>query len=245
MVSSFQNLLLRRLSDSDLALLGKVTKVHLDLRQQLYQAHSPLRFIYFPENCLASVVAAVPKGTIEVGMIGHEGMTSSWICHGDTQSPFETFVQGAGTAHQVNAGQMREALERSPSLRALILNYARAYEIQVAATSIANGQALLEERLARWLLMVADRLGHSFGITHEFLATMLAVRRSGVTLALQLLEGRGLIRATRGNVTIIDREGLIIRANGTYGLAEREYARLFDGSSSLEREEVQLSKAGE
>lgn len=87
----------------------------------------------------------------------------------------------------------------------------------MASTSIANGQALLEERLARWLLMVGDRLGSSFQIAHEFLAAMLAVRRSGVTLALQVLEGKGMIRSTRGNVAITDRDGLLARANGAHG----------------------------
>jgi hypothetical protein len=223
----FQNQLLQRLSDSDLELLGSLTKVQLALRQHLNEAHRPLTALFFPEDSLASVVAEVSKGTIEVGIIGREGVTSAWIVNGDTQSPFETFVQGPGYAYQVDAEEMRAALGRSDTLRQLFLTYARSYEIQVAATSIANGQALLEERLARWLLMVADRLGPSFPITHEFLAAMLAVRRSGVTLALQVLEGDGMIRATRGNIAIHDRDGLLERANGAYGLAEREYTRLF------------------
>lgn len=223
----FLNQLLQRVSDTDLGLLGSLKRVELGLRQHLYEANSHLTAVYFPEDCLGSVVAEVGKGSIEVAIIGREGMTSGWIINGDTQSPFETFVQGAGYAYQVDATELRAAFERSPSLRKLLLTSARAYEIQVASTSIANGQGLLEERLARWLLMVADRVGSSFQITHEFLAAMLAVRRSSVTLTLQVLEGDGLIRSTRGNVSIVDREGLVVRANGSYGLAEREYTRLF------------------
>ena len=223
----FQNLLLKRVSDSDLALLASLTLVELPLHQHLYEAHEPLTAIYFPEDSLASIVAEVGKGTIEVGIVGREGVTSSWIVTRDTQSPFETFVQAAGHAYRVDAAEARAALEQSSALRQLFLTFARSYEIQVASTSIANGQALLEERLARWLLMVGDRLGPSFQITHEFLAAMLAVRRSGVTLALQVLEGEGMIRATRGNVAVTNRDGLVARANGAYGLAEREYARLF------------------
>jgi hypothetical protein len=243
----FQNLLLQKLSDADLALLGGLTLVNLDIRHELYRAHTSVRHMYFPENCLASVVAEAGKGSIEVGMIGHEGVTSVWIALGDSQSPFETFIQGAGMAYQLDAMRVKAAILRSSSLRDLLLAYARAYEIQVAATSVVNGQSLLEERLARWLLMVADRLGHGFSITHEFLATMLAVRRSGVTLALQLLEGRGLIRSTRGHVEVIDRDGLMEAANGAYGLAEREYARIFNRSSRSrdEPEHSQLLTDGE
>jgi CRP-like cAMP-binding protein len=226
---NFQNLLLQRVSDSDLALLASLTRVEVALHQHLYEAHAPLTAIYFPEDCLASIVAEVGRGTIEVGIVGREGVTNSWIVVGDTQSPFETFVQAAGHAYRVDAAEAKAAIEQSPALRQLFLTFARSYEIQVPSSSIASGQALLEERLARWLLMVGDRLGLSFAITHEFLAAMLAVRRSGVTLALQVLEGKGLIRSTRGNVAITDRDGLVARANGAYGLAEREYARLFGG----------------
>ena len=108
----------------------------------------------------------------------------------------------------------------------MLLCYTRAFSVQVATTAVANGHGTLEARLYRWLLMVGDRLGQSFAVTHQFLALMLGVRRSGVTLAIQILEGRGLIKATRGNVTIIDRPGLIEHAAGTYGFAEAEYDRL-------------------
>jgi CRP-like cAMP-binding protein len=109
--------------------------------------------------------------------------------------------------------------------------YARAFSIQVATTALANGRSKLDERLARWLLMVSDRVGTTFPITHEFISLMLGVRRPGVTLAIQILEGKGMIRASRGSVTILDRHGLIGLANGSYGFAEAHYARLLGGKT--------------
>lgn len=222
----FKNALLKRLSAEDLALLGPIKSDTLDLHQVLHAADTAMEYVYFPETSLASIVGPKAMGMIEVGLVGAEGMTGTSLVLGDRRSPFETIVQGAGVAIRVGAQALQAAIEVSPSLRALLSRYVDAFNIQIAATSIANGKALLEMRLARWLLMVGDRRGDKYQITHEFLAIMLSVRRSGVTVALQALEGHGLIRSTRGAVAILDREGLIERANGFYGLAEREYARL-------------------
>ncbi len=224
--SQFQNVLLNSLSAADLDLLGPLETVTLVLNESVQKAQAPIEVVFFPEDCLLSVVANAPRGTIEVGLIGLEGVSGSGVIHGDTQSPFETLCQGGGTAHRLEAARLASALERSVSLRRSLLQYARYYEIQVASTSIANGQAVLEERLARWILMVADRMGPSFDITHDFLASMLAVRRPGVTVALEILEGRRMIESTRGHLRVLDRDGLIATANGSYGLPEREYERL-------------------
>jgi CRP-like cAMP-binding protein len=192
----------------------------------LEAADAPIEYAYFIEAGMASVVASVGSRAIETGVIGDEGMTGTALVYGDDRSPFETFVQGTGKALRIEAGRLQHAMVSSPRLHALLLKYARAFAIQVTCTAFANGRSKLDERLARWLLMVSDRSGLRFSITHEFLALMLAVRRPGVTLALQVLEGHGLIKASRGQVWVIDREGLIEAANGGYGLAEKEYVRL-------------------
>ncbi len=107
------------------------------------------------------------------------------------------------------------------------MHYAQAFLIQTVQTALANGTAKIEERLSRWILMSHDRVGHNdLPLTHEFLSIMLAVRRPGVTDALHQLEGRGLIRATRGQITVVDRAGLIRVAEGSYGVPEAEYQRL-------------------
>jgi CRP-like cAMP-binding protein len=226
--SPFRNRLLTRLSPGDLSLLGPLEHVELSLRQTLEPADAPIEFVYFIEEGVASVVSqTLGQREIEVGLIGSEGMTGVALLTGDDQSPFETFIQVEGTGYRLTADRLMRAITTSDELRVTLTRYARVFHLQVAATSVSNGNSKLEERLARWLLMVADRTGNSFHITHAFLATMLAVRRSGVTLSLQVLEGRGLIRSARGNVTILDRAGLVEASKGAYGLAEREEARLF------------------
>lgn len=222
-----RNLLLRQISPHDRALLN-LELVEIALRHQFHVAGASVDALYFPEDCMASVVAQVGRGAIEVGLIGREGVTSPFVVTGDTQSPFETFSQAHGTAYRAPIDQVRLVLRRSEAFANLLLRYYRAYEVQVTATSVTNGQALLGERLARWLLMVSDRLGLHFHITHDLLATMLAVRRSSVTLALQILEGEGLIRSTRGHLVIVDRKRLVDRAAHSYGLAETEYHRLLE-----------------
>lgn len=221
------NHLLQRLSPDDLALIMPMEPVDLALRRNLETAGAGTAFVYFMQEGLASVVAEPVSGKgVEVGIVGREGMTGHGVLYGDTQSPFETFIQSAGSALRIQPDRLRRAMEASPSLQGMLLLYARTFSIQVATTAYANGNAKLEERLSRWLLMVQDRVGNTLHITHEFLGIMLAVRRAGVTVALQILEGEGLIRAQRGTVVITDRNGLIKAANSSYGLAEREYQRL-------------------
>ena len=111
--------------------------------------------------------------------------------------------------------------------RSLMLKYARAFDLQVAATASANGRAVLEQRLARWLLMVHDRIEYkTLDITHEYLSQMLCTRRPGVTVALQSIEGKGFIRSRRGQVEVRSREGLKSVAKDAYGSAEAGYARV-------------------
>jgi CRP-like cAMP-binding protein len=184
----------------------------------------PWRFI---EEGLASVVEFVAeKGAVEVGVIGFEGMTGLAVLMGDTQSPFDTYMQCEGSALRIESSALRIALEESTTLRVRLMLYARAFTIQIATTAFANARSSLTERLARWLLMINDRMGNKFSITHEFLSTMLAVRRSGVTEALKALEGDGLIKTTRGKVEIVNRQRLIDATHGIYGHAELEYRRL-------------------
>tara|TARA_R110002020_G_scaffold10961_18_gene41650 strand:+ start:3725 stop:4435 length:711 start_codon:yes stop_codon:yes gene_type:complete len=232
-VPPFRNHLLGALSPSDRLLLGPLEPVDLPLRCTLELPDTPIDAVYFIEQGVASVVSQTAgRREIEVGLIGPEGMSGISLLGADDRSPFETFMQVEGSGFRMPAGQLVTAMGQSDTLNRALMRYARAFHIQVAATSVSNGYAKLEQRLARWLLMVADRVGDSFHITHAFLATMLAVRRAGVTLALQVLEGRGLIRSSRGNVIILNRAGLIAASNGAYGLAEREQTRLLEARES-------------
>ncbi|HEY4201039.1 MAG TPA: Crp/Fnr family transcriptional regulator [Devosiaceae bacterium] len=229
-----QNKLLNLLAPSDLALIEK----HLHVVSLLHgeEVEAPDKVIdqvYFPISGLLSIVTTLTRERdIEVGVVGRDGMTGVAILQDDDRSPFSTFVQIKGSALQIEAALLRTALLQSPTLATRFHRYARAQTIQIASTALANGRSKLEDRLARWLLMVQDRIDSDrIDLTHEFLAVMLGVRRPGVTVALHILEGKGLIRSNRGEIVIRDRDGLIELADGAYGLPEREYQRLMGTSS--------------
>jgi CRP-like cAMP-binding protein len=173
------------------------------------------------ESGFASVVANGER-TIEVGIIGREGMTGLSVVMGSNDpTANETYMQSAGKGQRMAAGDLRDAIKASVPLHHAMLQFAHSFMIQTAQTALSNGRSKIEERLARWLLMAADRVEGELALTHEFLAIMLGVRRSGVTTALQELERTGLIAHRRGFVTILDREGLKEGCNGTYFPAKR------------------------
>ena len=135
-------------------------------------------------------------------------------------------MQASGSALRISTESLRGMLEASRSLTATLLRYVNVFMVQGSQTALANGRGRLDERLARWLLMWNDRVQpDALAVTHEFLALLLGVRRQGVTVTMHELEGKGLIRSTRGAVRILDREGLAVAANGFYGVPEAEYAR--------------------
>jgi CRP-like cAMP-binding protein len=145
-----QNHLLLRLSPEDLRALGPLERVELELRAPLEHADLPVEFAYFMESGMASVVVRPPNNReMEVGIIGREAMTGLSLVYGDTQSPFDTFIQVPGQALRIEIGQLRRALHASPALKDVMLRAARAFSIQVATTAFANGRSKLEERLAR------------------------------------------------------------------------------------------------
>ena len=141
--------------------------------------------------------------------------------------PYECFVQVAGSGLRIHPQTLKSICDDRPAVRERFMKWLHVLGIQTSHTVLANGGYSVEERLARWLLMCQDRLGGvDIDLTHDFLGTMLAVQRSTVTLATHLLEGARLIRARRGRITILDREGLMAIADGSYGIAEAEYERI-------------------
>jgi CRP-like cAMP-binding protein len=220
-----QNRLLNLLDDEGLEALSP-HPVQLAMRQRLDPVGESGQ-VFFIESGVASVIAdADEKMAVELGIVGREGMTGLGVVYGDLESPYQTIMQVEGAAMMVEADHLRELIDQRADVRAIMLRFARAFSIQVASTALANGRSKLDERLARWLLMVADRAGSHFPITHEFISIMLGVRRSGVTLAIQILEEKGYIKASRGSIVILDRQGLLSSSNGAYGFAERHYGRL-------------------
>ena len=201
--------------------------VNLDARQILDAPRGPISHVYFVESGLVSVVGmASPDRRIEVGMVGYEGMTGLDVVLGDDSSPNETLVQCSGSASRISTVALRQIMKKSESITARLLHYVRVFLVQTSQTALSNGRGKLDERLARWLLMWDDRVFDAGStITHDFLALLLGVTRPGVTIALHVLEGKGLIRSTRSRVRILDRDGLRLATNGFYGVPEAEYER--------------------
>jgi len=226
-LAASHNQLLVSLKANDQALLRPaLRRVELPLMTVLEEAGQPIKAVYFFESGFASVVTGgtVP---IEIGLIGREGMSGLSIVLHDDLAVNRTFIQARGTALAMSADRLRAALLESPSLRVSLLRYAHAFAVQTWQTAVANGRAKVEARLARWLLMAHDRFERNdFPFTHRFIATMLGVRRAGVTDAMHILEGRGLIKARRGLVIVTDRKGLEAASDRSYGVPESEYARL-------------------
>ena len=164
-------------------------------------------------------------------------MTDLPIVLGNDRSPHENFIQVAGEGLRISAGKLREAMQQRRSLERVFLDFAHSFMNQTANTALSNGTATLEERLARWLLMANDRLdGDEIPLTHEFLSLILGVRRAGVTVALHYLEQRGVVRLSRGQIVVLDRDGLKTSANGTYH--EPEAPRHFRKQSQTDRATV-------
>jgi CRP-like cAMP-binding protein len=228
---AYRNRLLGALASADLELLQpNLEAVTLDLHRDLEKPNGQIAHVYFVEEGLASVLVAGPEGrSIEVGLIGSEGMSGVAVLLGDQRSPNATSMQVAGHGHRIRAADLRRAMDASASLQRVLLKFAHAFMIQMAQTAACHGTARLDERLARWILMAQDRLGHAtLPVTHEFLALLLGVRRPRVTDALHILEGEGLIRASRGQIIVLDRKAIEKRARHCYGISEAEYRRLFD-----------------
>jgi CRP-like cAMP-binding protein len=213
-----QNLILSRLSNADFRLIEPYLEpADLPMRKVLERRGKPIKAIYFLESGFASVVANGDSRPIEVGLIGREGMTGLPVVLGNDRNENEIFMQAPGKGHCIRTLDLRQAIDQSTTLHRAFLRYAHAFLNQATRTAVANGRGKIEERLARWLLMAADRLDNGeLPLTHEFLAMMLGVRRPGVTVAIQALEREGVIARKRGRIVIADRKALEKLSNGTY-----------------------------
>jgi CRP-like cAMP-binding protein len=229
--TSSSNLLLRTLGAEDLARLQPhLEPVTLGFREPLYEAGKRIAFAHFLEDGVASVTDPQADGDeVEVGLYGYEGFSGIPLVLGVDCTPHRSFIQvGDGLpALRIAAEPLVEACNQSLGIRTLLLRHVHTFAVQAAQGSAANAHFEVTERLARWLLMCHDRvMGDVLELTHEFMATMLGVRRAGVTVALHTLEGTGAIRATRGRITVLDRERLHHLAADCYGKPEAEYSRL-------------------
>ncbi len=186
--------------------------------------------IYFPVTGFISLVTSLrDHQPLEVGLIGNEGMLGVTLALGVNNAPMRALVQGSGTALRMTALQMRNELRENEELTHLLNRYLYVLMGQLAQTAACSHFHEIEPRLARWLLMIHDRVGsESLQLTQEFLADMLGVRRSGITVAAGALQDRKLIRYTRGKITILNRKELEEAACECYSVLIRDYFKIFD-----------------
>jgi CRP-like cAMP-binding protein len=223
------NRLLEALPSSDrrrvLAECETVEQVFADV---LYTPRERLSHVYFPITSFISLIMPVDAtASLEVGLIGNEGMFGIPLVLGVDVSPVRAVVQGAGSALRMHAVSFSRELKRSPALQREIDRYVFVHISQLAQTAACTRFHVVEARLARWLLMTQDRAhADTFHITQEYLAFMLGVRRVGVTKAASSLQKQSLIRYSRGNITVLDRRGLRAVSCGCYKADRESYDRI-------------------
>ena len=202
--------------------------VNLSRGEVLYRPEQPVTHVYFPTRGTVSLVSTFEDGdTVEVGMVGNEGMFDVCVFLGSITTPLMAQVQLPGEGLRMRAEVLRREFQKGGQLQDLLLRYTQAFITQIAQTAACNRAHHVEGRLAKWLLMCADRSqSKELSLTHEFIATMLGTRRAGVTETACQLKEAGLIGYTRGNVTIIDRAGLEAVSCECYSLVKKEFTRL-------------------
>lgn len=228
----------RRLSNDLIARLPRAARerivklcVPVDLKPGdiLCESERPYRYVYFPLSGFISLVAQVDgHPPLDMGLIGSEGLLGETLVLGVDCARLRGIVQGSGTALRMNARQMRRELRRSPALRRVFSRYLYVLLAQLSQTTACTRFHQIDARLARWLLMTHDRAhADHFHLTHKFLAQMLGVRRSAITIAAGKLQRRKLIRYVRGEIRVLDRKGLEATSCECYEAMIGDYRRLF------------------
>ncbi|HEY0894099.1 MAG TPA: Crp/Fnr family transcriptional regulator [Cellvibrio sp.] len=211
-------------------ILYSCEQVELSSGTVLCEPDQPFRYVYFPLTSFITLVTTLrDHQPLEMGLIGNEGMLGATVALGINSAPMRAMVQGSGTALRMTAEQLQQDLQNNAALTSTFNRYLYVLMAQLAQTAACAHFHAIEPRLARWLLMTHDR-AHAdyFHLTQEFLANMLGVRRSGITVAAGVLQERKLIQYTRGKISILDRAGLEAVACECYEAVTKDYARLFE-----------------
>jgi CRP-like cAMP-binding protein len=230
-----ENHLLGALSAGDLRrLLPYLEYVDLPLGSVLYDAGDVLRHVYFPVDCIVSLLHMLADGSsAEIAVVGNDGLIGIALFMGGETTPNRAVVQSAGHAYRLTAQRLKDEFHRNGKLQGLFLRYTQALITQMAQTAVCNRHHSVDQQLCRWLLLSLDRLSsNQLDMTQELIANMLGVRREGVTEAATKLQRAGLIRYARGRIEVLDRAGLERRTCECYDVVRREYGRLLPNQTS-------------
>lgn len=223
---SHENYILSRLPPNDYERLRQhLEPVELQLSQILHEAGGIMDYVYFPHNAMVSLISHTASGvSVEVGVVGFEGMAGISAVLGVDKSPHEAMVQIPDSGLKIRVRALREEFKRGGALHDLLLRYTQGLLLQTSQVAACNRLHSLSERLARWLLMSYDRCAcEDLPFTQEFLALMLGVRRAGVTEAAIILQTEKYIKYRRGHIRIIDREGLKKHSCECYEIIKAEF----------------------
>lgn len=202
---------------------SRIVQVRLLMGQVLHEQGQPIEHVYLPQDCVISLMTvASDRMTLEVGLIGPEGLAGIAVALGSKVSPVQAVVRRGGGAMRIAADVFRQSLDAHPLLWRAVSYHAHGLMVQATQAAFCSHFHLLETRLARCLLMMRDRV-HSNGLhlTHEVLALALGVRRVGITKAATSLQQRGLISYSRGDIRILDSTGLEMAACSCYQAVKR------------------------
>lgn len=201
-----------------------LSEVPLVFEDILYQPNVVLNDVYFPNSGIVSLLAGVnERSTLEVGLVGNEGVVGLSVFMGVQSSLNRAVVQGAGSAMKMKATAFRKMSNHGGVLQQRLQRYSHSVLTQISQSAVCNQFHAVDARLARWLLMTHDRMGtDDFQLKQEFLSNMLGVRREGVSKAAAKLQKRNLIRYSRGRLKVLDRAGLEATSCGCYEIIKNE-----------------------
>lgn len=205
-----------------------LTLVPLTLGEALYESGVVLRHVYFPTDSIVSLLYVMEDGaSAEIAVVGNEGVIGVSLFMGGETTPSRAVVQSAGHAYRLTGQFLKEEFTRAGAMQRLLLRYTQSLLTQMAQTAVCNRHHSLDQQLCRWLLLSLDRLSsNQLVMTQELIANMLGVRREGVTDAAGNLQKAGLIKYSRGRITVLDRPGLEARTCECYAVVKRESDRL-------------------
>jgi len=224
-----QNHLLAALSPAEREqLYPHLRLVKLPLGKALYESGDVLRNVYFPVDCIVSLLYVLESGaSAEISVVGNEGLIGVALFMGGETTPSRAIVQSAGHAYRLDGQRLKDEFHRSGGLQLLLLRYTQSLITQMAQTAVCNRHHSVDQQLCRWLLLSLDRLAsQELVMTQELIANMLGVRREGVTEAAGKLQKIGVIHYSRGHITVLDRPMLEQLCCECYSVVKQESDRI-------------------